>query len=86
MLLDTDNGDSKPKYFHAYRNTHVFPTALVFSNQRDLITLRERLDRMDVFEQMSLEREDTKWFLSHVTNVTFDVTVMKPDQPLVSLE
>lgn len=79
---DDDDDELQPRYFHAYRNTHVLPTAFRISSNRDLSALKKRLQSLDVFKLISRDREDTKWFLSLVTNVSFDVSVMSVEQPL----
>jgi hypothetical protein len=72
----------QPRYFHAFRNTHVFTTSPTVRSFSDMKKLGKRMESMTFLQDLKLERPDTSWVLALLTNVRFVVTISAPYLPL----
>ena len=71
-----------PRYYHPYRNSAVLRTPFTLSTSRDLGKLTRKLESLSFMEDLTKERPDTKWVLSLLTNISFDVTSISLTKPL----
>ena len=69
------------KYFYPANNNTVFSVPIVLSDRDDLQSLKERIDREELHENLLMHRNDTKWKVYTLTNVSFFLYHMK-DFPL----
>ena len=89
LILDnvqrrSDDADDvlQPRYYHGYRNVHVFPTSPAIHSFSSVTKLRKRMESMTFLDDLNQERPDTSWVLALLTNVRFEVTTVMPDVPL----
>ena len=83
--VDQDDESSmafQPRYFHPFRNTHVLPRAFALTSWKDVEKLRKKLESRSFMDELLKDRPDSKWRLSLLTNVSFDVTLRGVDVPL----
>ena len=71
-----------PRYFHPYRNAHEFERSVFISSQRDLVRLRRRLEKMNIQDRVMTKRPSSKWSVSLLTNVTFEIVDATATGPL----
>lgn len=61
------------RYYHAHSNVDLFDRPVLVSNARDLDRLITKVTNLNVLEEVSVNRPDTKWRLVLVTNVKYSV-------------
>jgi len=71
LLQNTENLDFR--YFHPHANVDIFERPIQVSNPRELEQLIEKVRALDVFEEVKVNRPDTKYKLVVVTNVRYKV-------------
>ena len=64
--VDTD----KNRYFYAHENNTFFEKSHLLCSKGDLVSLQDRVEKMDLIEICAQERANTKWRYAITTNVT----------------
>ena len=71
--LDTD----EYRYFYAHENNTFFEKSHLLCTKGDLVSLQDRVEKMDLVETCAQERENTKWRFALTTNVTIFCALLK---------
>ena len=71
--VDTD----EYRYFYAHENNTFFEKSHLLCSKGDLVTLQDRVEKMDLMEKCAQERENTKWRFALTTNVTIFCALLK---------
>ena len=64
--MDTD----EYRYFYAHENNTFFEKSHLLCSKGDLVSLQDRVEKMDLIETCAQERANTKWRYALTTNVT----------------
>ena len=76
LLRNQETGDLR--YYHASANNHVtFPEPFVIARDVDLQQVREALNNLDVLEWARQQRDNSKWVVEQITNITFYVNKLR---------
>ena len=71
--VDTD----KYRYFYAHVNNTCFEKSHLLCSKGDLVSLQDRIEKMDLVETCAQEREKTKWRLALTIKVTIFCVLLK---------
>ena len=71
--VDTD----EYRYFYAHKNNAFFEKSRLLCSKGDLVSLQDRIEKMDFVETCTQERENTKWQFALTTNVTIFCSLLK---------
>ena len=71
--MDTD----EYRYFYAHENTTFFEKSHLLCSKGDLVSLQDRIEKLDLVETCAQERENTKWRFTLTTNVTIFCALSK---------
>ena len=71
--MDTD----EYRYFYAHENNTFFEKSHLLCSKGDLVSLQDRIEKMDLVETCAQERENTKWRFALTTNVTIFCALLK---------
>ena len=71
--VDTD----EYRYFYAHENNTFFEKSHLLCLKGDLVSLQDRVERMDLVETCTQERENTKWRFALTTNLTIFCALLK---------
>ena len=71
--VDTD----EYRYFYAHENNTFFEKSHLLCSKGDLVSLQDRIEKMDLVETCAQERENTKWRFALTTNVTIFCALLK---------
>ena len=71
--VDTD----EYRYFYAHENNTFFEKCHLLCSKGDLVSLQDRIEKMDLVEKCAQERENTKWRFALTTNVTMFCALLK---------
>ena len=61
------------KFFHPSNNTMVFPTPRLLQSLEDFVKFKSDIDQQDAYAYARENRPSTKWIVSRVICVRFDV-------------
>ena len=64
--VDTDEN----RYFYAHENNTFFEKSQLLCSKGDLVSLQDRVEKLDLIETSAQERANTKWRYALTTNVT----------------
>ena len=64
-------------YFFAHENNTLFEKSHLLCTKVDLITLQGKVEKFDIVEQCTQERQNTKWRFKLITNVTIFAALLK---------
>ena len=65
------------RYFYAHENNTFFEKYHLLCSKGDLVSLQDRVEKMDLVETCAQERENTKWQFALTTNVTIFSALLK---------
>ena len=71
--VDTD----EYRYFYAHENNTFFEKSHLLCSKGDLVSLQDRVEKMDLVETCAQERKNTKWRFALTTNVTNFCALLK---------
>ena len=71
--VDTD----EYRYFYAHENNSFFEKSCLLCSKGDLVSLQDRIEKMDLEETCAQERENTKRPFALTTNVTIFCALLK---------
>ena len=76
ILRNQETGDLR--YYHASANNHLaLPAPFIIRLEAELQQVREALNDWDVLEWVRHERDNSKWVVEQITNVTFFVNNLR---------
>ena len=75
VLRNIETGEYR--YFYAHENNTLFEKSHLFCTKADLITIRGKVEKFDIVEQCTQERQNTKWRFKLITNVTIFAALLK---------
>ena len=65
------------RYFYHHENNTFFEKSHLLCSKGDLVSLQDRIEKMDLLETCFQERENTKWRFALTTNVTIIGALLK---------
>ena len=65
------------RYFYAHENNTLFEKSHLLCTKADLITIQGKVEKFDIVEQCTQERQNTKWRFTLITNVTIFAVLLK---------
>ena len=65
------------RYFYAHENNTLFEKSRLLCTKADLITIQGKVEKFDIVEQCTQERQNTKWRFKLITNVKFFAALLK---------
>ena len=65
------------RYFYAHENNTLFEKSHLLCTKADLITIQRTVEKFDIVEQCTQERQNTKWRFNLITNVTIFAALLK---------
>ena len=71
--VDTD----EYRYFYAHENNTFFEKSHLRWSKGDLVSLQDRVEKMDLIETCAQERANTEWRFALTTNVTIFCALLK---------
>ena len=71
--VDTD----EYRYFYAHENNTFFEKSHLLCSKGDLVSLQDRIEKMDLVKTCAQQREKTKWRFALTTNVTIFCALLK---------
>ena len=75
ILRNVDTNEYR--YFYAHENNTFFEKSHLLCSKGDLVSLQDRVEKMDLVETCAQERENTKWRFALTTNVTIFCALLK---------
>ena len=75
VLRNIETGEYR--YFYAHENNTLFEKSHLLCTKADLITIQGKLEKFDIVEQCTQERQNTKWRFKLITNVTIFAALLK---------
>ena len=79
--VDTD----EYRYFYAHENNTFFEKSHLLCSKGDLVSLQDRVEKMDLVETCAQERENTEWRFALTTKVTKFCALLK-NIPMVCID
>ena len=64
-------------YYYAHENNTLFEKSHLLCTKADLITIQGKVEKFDIVEQCTQERQNTKWRFKLITNVTIFAALLK---------
>ena len=64
-------------YYYAHENNNLFEKLHSLCTKADLITIQGKVEKFDIVEQCTQERQNTKWMFKLITNVTIIAALLK---------
>ena len=64
-------------YYYAHENDTLFEKLDFLCTKADLISIQGELEKFDILEQCTQERQNTKWRFKLITNVTIFAALLK---------
>ena len=65
------------RFFYAHENNTVFEKSPLLCTKADLISIQGKVEKFDIVEQCTQERQNTKWRFKLITNVTIFAALLK---------
>ena len=65
------------RYYYAHENNTLFEKSHLLCTKADLITIQGKVEKFDIVEQCTQERQNTKWRFKLITNVTIFASLLK---------
>ena len=75
VLRNIETGEYR--YFYAHENNTLFEKSHLLCTKADLITIQGKVEKFDIVEQCTQERQNTKWRFKLITNVTIFAALLK---------
>ena len=75
VLRNVETGDYR--YYYAHENNNLFEKSHLLSTKADLSTIQGKVEKFDIVEQCTQERQNTKWRFKLITNVTIFAALLK---------
>ena len=65
------------RYYYAHENNTFFEKSHLLCTKADLITIQGKVEKFDIVEQCTQERQNTKWRFKLITNATIFAALLK---------
>ena len=65
------------RYFYAHENNTLFDKSILLCTEADLKTLQNKVNKQNIIEICTQERQNTKWRFKLITNVTIFAALLK---------
>ena len=65
------------RYFYVDENNTLFKKSHLLCTKADLITIQGKVEKFDIVEQSTQERQNTKWRFKLITNVKIFADLLK---------
>ena len=65
------------RYFYAHEKNTLFEKCLLLCTKADLTTIQNKVNKIDIIENCTLHRQNTKWLFKLITNVTIFAALLK---------
>ena len=75
VLRNIETGEYR--YFYAHENNTLFEKPNLVCTKADLITIQGKVEKFDIVDQSIQERQNTKWRLKLIANVTIFAALLK---------
>ena len=75
FLRNIETGEYR--YFYAHENNNLFEKSYLLCTKADLIAIQGKVEKFDIVEQCTQERQNTKWRFKLITNVTIFAAMLK---------
>ena len=75
VLRNVETGEYR--YYYAHENNTLIEKSHLLYTKADLITVQGKVGKFDIVEQCIQERQNTKWRLKLITNVTIFAALLK---------
>ena len=75
VLRNVETGEYR--YYYAHENNTLFEKSHLLCTKADLITIQGKVEKFDIVEQCTQERQNTKWRFKLITNVTIFAALLK---------
>ena len=75
MLRNIETGEYR--YFYAHENNTLFDRSSLLSTKADLMTTQNKVNKQDIIEVKTEERQNTEWQFKLITPVTIFATILK---------
>ena len=75
VLRNTEAGEYR--YFYAHENNTLFEKSHLLCTKADLITIKGKVEKVDIVQQCSQEHQNTKWRFKLITNVAIFAALLK---------
>ena len=75
VLPNLETGEYQ--YFYAHENNTLFEKSHLLCTKADLITIQGKVEKFDIVEQCTQERQNTKWRFKLITNLTIFAALLK---------
>ena len=73
--------DGSCRYFYAHENNTVMQRSKLVCTQADMPNLKDKMQKMDIFDICTRERSNTMWKMYKLTNLTIFASLLK-DVPM----
>ena len=64
------------RYYYPHENNLLLDRAFLLSNKKDLLNLQNEIEKLDLIETCTKERQNSKWRFTVITNVTVFVALL----------
>ena len=75
LLQNIETNDYR--YFYPHENNLLLYRAFLLSNRNDLLNIQKEIEILDLIETCTQERQNSKWRLTVITNVTVCAALLK---------
>ena len=75
VLRNVETGENR--YFYAHEHNILFEKSHLLCTKADLITIQGKVEKFDIVEQCTQERQNTKWRFKLITKVTIFAALLK---------
>ena len=65
------------RYYYAHENNILFEKSQLLCTKAELITIKGKVEKIDIVEQCTQERQNTTWRFKLITNVTIFAALLK---------
>ena len=65
------------RYFYAHENNTLFDKSMLLCTKSDLTSTQNKVNKQDIIEVCTQERQNTKWRFKLITNVTIFAALLK---------
>ena len=69
VLPNVEKGEYR--YYYVHENNTLFEKSHLLCTKADLISIQGKVEKFDIVERCTQERQNTKWRFKWITNVTF---------------
>ena len=75
LLQNIETGEYR--YFYTHENNTLFEKSHLLCTKADLITIQGKVEKFDIVEQCTQERQNIKWRFKLITNFTVFAALLK---------